>query len=96
MVRLEDIATVELGAQNWNSSVMMNGQQAIFIGVQATPTGNPLTIVKGVRALIPEIKRNLPPSMKMQVAYDSTQIHPGLDRRGANDAGRGGRASSSS
>src|SRR4051794_7315195 len=74
VVRVEDIATVELGAQNWNSSVMMNGQQAIFIGVQATPTGNPLTIVKGVRALIPEIQRNLPPSMKMQVAYDSTKF----------------------
>ena len=74
VVRLEDIATVELGAQNWNSSVMMNGQQAIFIGVQATPTGNPLIIVKGVRALMPEIERNLPPSMKMQVAYDSTKF----------------------
>src|SRR5215211_699786 len=53
VVRISDIATVELGAQNWNSSVAMNGQQAIFIGVQATPTGNPLTIVKGVRALMP-------------------------------------------
>src|SRR3954466_5484648 len=74
VVRLEDIATIELGAQNWNASVMMNGQQAIFIGVQATPTGNPLIIVKGVRALIPEIQRNLPPSMKMQVAYDSTRF----------------------
>src|SRR4051794_40373491 len=74
VVRVEDIATVELGAQNWNSSVMMNGLQAIFIGVQATPTGNPLTIVKGVRALMPKILRNLPPSMKMQIAYDSTRF----------------------
>ena len=74
VVRIEDIATVELGAQSWNSSVMMNGQQAVFIGVQATPTGNPLTIVKGIRALIPEIERNLPPSMKMQIAYDSTRF----------------------
>src|SRR5215213_999145 len=74
VVRVEDIATVELGAQNWNSSVMMNSQQAIFIGVQATPTGNPLIIVKGVRALMPEIKRNLPPSVKMQIAYDSTRF----------------------
>src|SRR3954454_11652343 len=74
VVRVDDIATVELGAQNWNSSVMMNGQQAVFIGVQATPTGNPLIIVKGVRALMPEIKRNLPPSVKMQIAYDSTRF----------------------
>ena len=33
---------------------MMNGQHAVFIGIQATPTGNPLTIVEGVRALLPD------------------------------------------
>ncbi|MDX2375146.1 efflux RND transporter permease subunit, partial [Psychrobacter sp. PP-21] len=46
----------------------------IFIGVNATPQGNPLTLVKGVRALFPELERNLPPSMKMKVAYDSTKF----------------------
>ncbi|HKS89186.1 MAG TPA: efflux RND transporter permease subunit, partial [Stellaceae bacterium] len=74
VVRLEDIATVDLGAQSWTSSVMMNGQYAVFIGVQATPTGNPLSLVEGVRKLLPEIKRNLPPSVRMQVAYDSTRF----------------------
>src|SRR5713226_1423187 len=74
LVRLEDIARVDLGAQSWSSSVMMNGQHAVFIGVQATPTGNPLSLVSGVRALFPEIQRNLPPSVKMQVAYDSTRF----------------------
>src|SRR5918911_2668402 len=74
VVRIRDIATVELGAQSTSASVSMNGQHAVFIGVQATPTGNPLTIVKGVRALMPEIKRNLPPSVKMQIAYDSTRF----------------------
>src|SRR5690242_14856662 len=74
LVRLEDIAKVDLGAQSWTSSVMMNGQQAVFIGVQATPTGNPLSLVAGVRALLPEIERTLPPTVKMQVAYDSTKF----------------------
>jgi multidrug efflux pump len=73
-VRMEDIATVELAAQSTDSSVAFNGERAIFIGVQATPQGNPLTLVKGVRALMPEIERNLPPSMKMKVAYDSTKF----------------------
>jgi multidrug efflux pump len=72
LVRLKDIAKVDLAAQAWTSSVEMNGQHAVFIGVQATPIGNPLTIVEGVRALLPEIERNLPPSMRMRVAYDST------------------------
>src|SRR5207249_3681044 len=47
LVRMEDIARVDLGAQSWTSSVMMNGQHAVFIGVQATPTGNPLSLVAG-------------------------------------------------
>src|SRR5204862_1740824 len=74
LVRMEDIATVDLGAQSWNSSVAMNGQHAIFIGIQVAPTGNPLSLVAGVRALLPEIERNLPASMKMQIAYDSTRF----------------------
>ena len=74
LVRIEDVASVELAAQSTDASVAMDGQHAIFIGVQATPVGNPLTIVKGVRALLPDIERNLPPSVKMKVAYDSTKF----------------------
>src|SRR5881394_391097 len=73
-VRVEDIATVELAAQSSDASVAFSGERAIFIGVQATPQGNPLTLVRGVRALFPELERNLPPSMKMKVAYDSTKF----------------------
>src|SRR5215471_1764440 len=73
-VRMEDIATVELAAQSTDASVAFNGEHAIFIGVQATPQGNPLTLVKGVRAMFPELERNLPPSMKMKVAFDSTKF----------------------
>src|SRR5579883_2653834 len=73
-VRLQDIATVDLGAQSADASVAFNGEHAIFIGVQSTPQGNPLAIVKGVRALFPTIERNLPPSLKMKVAYDSTKF----------------------
>jgi len=73
-VRMEDIATVELAAQSADASVAFNGEHAIFIGVQATPQGNPLSLVQGVRALFPGIERNLPPSLKMKVAFDSTKF----------------------
>jgi multidrug efflux pump len=73
-VRMQDIATVELAAQSTDASVAFSGEHAIFIGVQATPLGNPLNIVTGVRALFPELERNLPPSLKMKVAYDSTKF----------------------
>src|SRR6201985_1161679 len=73
-VRMQDIATVELAAQSTDASVAFTGEHAIFIGVQATPQGNPLNIVTGVRALFPELERNLPPSLKMKVAYDSSKF----------------------
>ena len=74
LVRLKDIAEVELGAQSSNSSVAMNGQQAIFIGVNSTPTGNPLNIVADIRKMVPELQRNLPPTLKMEIVYDSTRF----------------------
>src|ERR1700716_3678409 len=73
-VRLQDVATVELSAQSTDASVAFSGERAIFIGVQATPQGNPLNIVTGVRELFPELERNLPPSLHMKVAYDSTKF----------------------
>ena len=95
LVRMRDIATVDLAAQSWTSSVMMNGQHAVFIGIQATPSGNPLTLVQGVRAYMPEIERNLPPSMHDAGRLRFDQVHPGLDRRGQSFA-RLRRSSSSS
>src|SRR6266404_2227528 len=74
LVRLKDVATVDLGAQSSDSSVAMNGQHAVFIGVNATPTGNPLSLVQGVRKLLPTIARDLPPSLKMDVVYDSSRF----------------------
>jgi multidrug efflux pump len=74
LVRLQDIATIDLGAQNTNSSVMMSGQEAVFIGVYPTPAGNPLTVVQGVRDLQPTIERGLPPTVKMSIVYDSTKF----------------------
>ncbi len=74
LVRLGDVATVELGAQSSDSSVSMNGQHAVFMGINATPVGNPLQIVAGVRALLPTIEAGLPPTVRMQVVYDSTKF----------------------
>src|SRR5262249_5070344 len=72
--RLKDIATVDLGGQNTNSAGMTSRQEAVFIGSKATPTGNPLTLVQGVRELQPTIERGLPPTVKMSIVYDSTKF----------------------
>lgn len=70
VVRLRDIGTVELGAQSYDQSALLNGETAVYLGVKGTPTGNPLDIVANVKDLIERLKKDMPPSMKTAVPYD--------------------------
>lgn len=72
LVRLSDIGTVELGAENYNQNALMNGKTAVYLGIRGTPTGNPLTTVKGVRAVLEDLERSKPPSMTIAAPYDAT------------------------
>jgi multidrug efflux pump len=74
LVRMRDIATVDLGPQSETASVSMNGEHAVFVGLNVTPDGNPLTLVKGVRAMMPQLERTLPPTVTMKIPYDSTRF----------------------
>jgi multidrug efflux pump len=53
LVRLGDVATIEIGGQSYEQSARQDGRPAVYIGVNATPTGNPLSIVRDIRALLP-------------------------------------------
>src|SRR6185437_14352539 len=55
-----------------DTGVSMNGQHAVFLGIQVTPSGNPLSVVKDIRAMQPDIERTLPPGVTMNIAYDGT------------------------
>jgi len=74
IVRLKDVATVELGAENADSSVMSDGRHGVFIGINITPTANPLDVVKGIRALLPTMERGMPPGLSAQIDWDSARV----------------------
>ncbi|OAI49426.1 acriflavine resistance protein B [Gammaproteobacteria bacterium SCGC AG-212-F23] len=73
LVRIKDIATVELGAVNYDSSVIFNGKTAVFIGIKGTPTANPLTVISDVKKVLPELASSYPPGFQGKVVYDSTE-----------------------
>ncbi len=73
LIRLGDIATIELGTENLDTSVIFDGEPAVAIGIQGAPEANPLSVINDVQALLPDIQRNLPPALKAKVAYDSTR-----------------------
>jgi multidrug efflux pump len=73
IVRLRDVADVELGAQSYDSDVRFSGNTATFMGIFVLPTANALDVVKGVRAALPEIQKQLPAGMELDIPYDSTE-----------------------
>jgi multidrug efflux pump len=72
LIRLGQIARIELGPENFNSSSVFDGLKAVFIGVYATPSANPLTVISDVRAAMPSIQAEMPTGLKAAIAYDAT------------------------
>lgn len=74
LVRMRDVADVELGSESYSSSVSYNGHKGVFVSINALPNANPLTVIKDIRAALPEIERALPPSLSQSLVYDSTKF----------------------
>jgi multidrug efflux pump len=73
LVRLEDIANVVLGAEDYDTEVRFSGVTAVFMGIWALPNANALDVIRLVRKEMEEIKKDLPSGMNASVAYDSTK-----------------------
>jgi len=70
LVRLGDVATVEMGGQSYDSGTISSGRRGVFIAISPTPDGNPLEIVKAVQDLLPGIRRVAPPGMEVINQFD--------------------------
>ncbi|WP_263142425.1 multidrug efflux RND transporter permease subunit [Pseudomonas sp. RIT-PI-AD] len=73
-VLIRDIARVEMGAENYNSISSFDGIPSVYIGIKGTPSANPLDVIKHVRAILPELEAQLPPDLKVSIAYDGTRF----------------------
>ena len=71
-VLLRDVARVEMGAENYNAISSFGGTPSVYIGIKATPSANPLDVIKEVRKIMPQLESQLPPNLKAEIAYDAT------------------------
>jgi multidrug efflux pump len=74
IIRIKDVATVELGADNYEQHVSFDNKGGVFVGIQVAPNANLLSVVKGVRAVFPGIQSQLPGGLEGSIAYDSTEF----------------------
>ena len=73
-VRLKDVARMELGGQTYATSARLNGQPAVGIGVQLSPSGNALASAKAVRQKMAELERYFPQGVSWSIPYDSSRF----------------------
>lgn len=74
IVRLEDVANVTLGADSYEARVGFDGKDAVYVGIQITPTANLLEVIGRVRDVFPDIQANLPTGLEGNIVYDSTKF----------------------
>jgi hydrophobic/amphiphilic exporter-1 (mainly G- bacteria), HAE1 family len=72
IVRLKDVARIELGAQTYNMQARLNGKPAALIALYQLPGSNAIDAADGAKKLMEQIKQSFPPDMDYVVALDTT------------------------
>ncbi|RZL00199.1 MAG: efflux RND transporter permease subunit [Rubrivivax sp.] len=72
VVRMRDVARIELGAQTYGTYARLNGKPASGIGLQLSPTGNALQTAEAVRKRMDELKKYFPKGVDYSIPYDTS------------------------
>jgi multidrug efflux pump len=74
LVRLEDVASVSLGADNYDFETEFSGHRAAMMAINVAPDANLIEAMAGVRKVFPSIQAELPRGIKGQIAFDATDF----------------------
>ncbi len=74
LIHLRDVATVSLGADDYDEHVTFDNKQGVYIGIKVAPQANLLDVISGVRKAFPAIQANLPGGLTGTIVYDSTEF----------------------
>jgi HAE1 family hydrophobic/amphiphilic exporter-1 len=73
IVRLKDVARLELGGQSYAQRSRLGGEPSSTIGVYQSPGSNALAVVNGVKAAMAQLKTRFPDDIDYAVTLDTTQ-----------------------
>ena len=72
IIRLEDVANVVLGAENYDLTTAFDGEKSVFVGIKVAPDANVLEVIERVRQTFPKIVAQMPSGLTGKIVYDST------------------------
>lgn len=74
VVRVADVARVEIGRDDYSFYSRLNGRPAATVGIQLGPRGNALETSNAIRARLAELSRVLPPGVAMEIPFDGAHF----------------------
>lgn len=72
MIRLKDVATIEVAPKENRQIARYNGKESIALGIVKQSTANPLEVSKNLKTVLPKIIQSLPAGIQMEIAYDAS------------------------
>ena len=74
VIRLGDVARIELAENTERQIVSYEGKPAVYLGIQIIPSANPLDVAAGVKGMLPDLANDLPSGLHQYLAYDTTMF----------------------
>ena len=72
ILKLKDIAKIELGSQAYYWDVKLNGKPAVAMGIFQSPGANALSVAQGVKDALDELSKSFPPGLAYHIPYNPT------------------------
>lgn len=72
LVRLRDVARLQLGAQSYDQSCQLDGQPSVALSINPLPGSNALSTGRAIKAKMAELAQRFPPGMEYRIVYDTT------------------------
>ena len=74
VLRLKDVARVELGAENYKIDASLNSQPAAAMAVYQIPGANALAVADAIKSKVEELSKSFPQGVEMVIVYDNTRM----------------------
>src|SRR5208337_4600819 len=72
IVRMRDVASIELGAQGYDQTCTLDGKPSVALSVYQLPGSNALDVSRLVKERMKQLKKRFPPGMDYAIVYDTT------------------------
>ena len=74
ILRLSDVATVELASLNYSVESMTNGDESVFLSISQTAGSNAQQVISDIKKVLEEVEKTYPPGVKANIIMDSSQF----------------------